>query len=297
MIVCAEGTSIYSSRGTPPRSTWGATTLTDAEAVPSFSRINQMPADIQAKILELLDRVAALRGIQRVREIARTAMDIRAGQHVLDAGCGAGEEARALARLASPGGQVTAIDLSSALVAAAAQRDDGSGVRYAVGDTTALDFPDETFDSVRSERVLQHLAEPDAAVAELARVTVPGGRVCLIDTDWESFLVDGMPEDILGELWRLGRERGMFRPSGRQLRGRLVRARLKEVTAEPVSIPVTDRATAEILIPLFNPEVMQLGKIPGDLAVPWLTAFEAALARGDFLAVLTIWVATGVKIP
>jgi hypothetical protein len=89
----------------------------------------------------------------------------------------------------------------------------------------------------------------------------------------------------------------MLKPSGRQLRGRLVRAGLKEVTAEPVSIPVTDRATAEILIPLFNAEAMQLGKIPGDLAGPWLAAFEAALARGDFLAVLTMWVATGVKVP
>ena len=258
--------------------------------------MNQAPADIQTRMLDFLDRLAALRGIQRVREIARTAMDIRAGQHVLDAGCGAGEEARVLARLASPGGQVTAIDLSSAVVAAAAQRDDGSGVRYAVGDITALDFPDATFDSVRSERVLQHLAEPDAAVAELARVTVPGGRVCLIDTDWDSFLVDGMPEDIFGDLRRLGRERGLSGPSGRLLRGRLVRAGLKEVTAEPVSIPVTDRATAETRIPHFNPEAMQLGRIPRELAVPWLTAFEAALARGDFLAVLTIWVAAGVRV-
>jgi ubiquinone/menaquinone biosynthesis C-methylase UbiE len=259
--------------------------------------MDQVPADIQARMLDFLNRVAALRGIQRVRETARTAMDVQGGQHVLDAGCGAGEEARALARVVGPGGQVTAIDLSSAVVAAAARRDHGSGVRYAVGDITALDFPDATFDSVRSERVLQHVAEPDAAIAELARVTVPGGRVCLIDTDWESFLVDGMPEDIFGELLQLGREKGLFRPSGRQLRGRLVRAGLKEVTAEPVSIPVTDRATAEPLIPLFNPEAMQLGGTPSELAGPWLTAFEAALARGDFLAVLTIWVATGIKVP
>src|SRR5258707_10206557 len=103
-------------------------------------------------------------------------------------------------------GEVTAIDLSAAVVAAAAQRDRGSGVHYAVGDITALDFPDGAFARVRSERVLQHLAEPDLAVAELARVTAPGGRVCLIDTDWESFLVEGMPEDLLHELRRLGRE-------------------------------------------------------------------------------------------
>ena len=256
-----------------------------------------MPADTQTMIIDVLDGLAALRGIQRVREIARLALDVRAGQLLLDAGCGAGEEARVLARLVGPGGQVTAIDRSSALVTAAAQRATGRAVRYAVGDITTLGFPDATFDRVRSERVLQHLAEPDAAVAELARVTVPGGRVGLIDTDWESLLVDGMPADIFGELRRLGRESGLFGPSGRLLRGRLVRAGLKDVTVEPVSIPVTDRATAEILIPLFNRQAMHLAKVPAELAGPWLTAFEAALARGDFLAVLTIWVATGLKVP
>ena len=76
-------------------------------------------------------------------------------------------------------------------------------------------------------------------------------------------------------------------------RGWLVRAGLKEVTVEPVSIPVTDSAAAEL--PHFNPEAMQMGRVPRELADPWLTALEAALARGDFLAVLTIWVATGVK--
>jgi hypothetical protein len=40
-----------------------------------------------------------------------------------------------------------------------------------------------------------------------------------------------------------------------------------------------------------------LGRIPREMAGPWLTAFEAALACGDFLAVLTIWVTTAVKVP
>jgi SAM-dependent methyltransferase len=274
----------------------GAATLKETDSAPSFARVDRTPADVQAMMLRVLDRLADLRGIQRVREIGRAALDVRRGQRLLDAGCGVGEEARVLARLAGPDGEVTAIDLSTAIVAAAAQRDRGSGVHYAVGDITALDFPDGAFARVRSERVLQHLAEPDLAVAELARVTAPGGRVCLIDTDWESFFVEGMPEDIFHELRRLGRERGHGRPSGRLLRGQLVRAGLTEVIAEPVSIPMTDRATAETIHPAFNPLALKrLGTVPEELSEPWFSAFEAALARGDFLAVLTIWVVTGVK--
>jgi ubiquinone/menaquinone biosynthesis C-methylase UbiE len=60
---------------------------------------------------------------------------------------------------------------------------DGGPVTYLVGDVTALDLPDEHFDGVRSERVLQHLADPEAAIADLVWVTRPGGPVCLIDTD------------------------------------------------------------------------------------------------------------------
>ena len=158
-----------------------------------FSDVDQAASDMQAAALDTLDRLAALPAIRRVRQVAREAMDVRPGQRLLDAGCGAGEEARELARLVGEDGEVTAIDLSAAFVAAAAERDGGSGVRYAVGDISGLDFPDGGFDGVRSERVLQHVADPDAAVAELVRVLRPGGRVCLVDTDWESFLTDGMP--------------------------------------------------------------------------------------------------------
>lgn len=264
--------------------------------VSPFTQVDATPAGIRQELTDYLDRLAALPGIQRVRRTARAALDVRSGQRLLDAGCGAGEEARELASLAGPDGAVTAIDLSGDLVAAARRRDEGSGVRYAVGDITALDFPDATFDGVRTERVLQHLADPDAAVAELIRVTVPGGRVCLIDTDWESFLVDGLPADVFGEMQRLGRELGVIQPAGRRLRGRLVRAGLGAVTAEAVAIPICDRRTAETLHPFLNQALLgRIAAIPGALAGPWFSALNDALARNEFLAVLTIWVATGVK--
>src|SRR5438477_598166 len=114
------------------------------------------------------------------------------GQRVLDPGAGAGEAARLTAARLGGLGEVIAVDRSDATLAAARERHDGSAVDYRYGDVTALDFPDVHFDAVRCERVLQYLAEPDAAVAELARVTRSGGRVCLVDTDWESVAVDGL---------------------------------------------------------------------------------------------------------
>jgi SAM-dependent methyltransferase len=224
-------------------------------------------------------------------------MGIRDGRRLLDAGCGLGEEARELAGLVGPSGEVTAIDSSKTLVALAQQRDTGSVVRYAVGDISLLDFPDATFHAVRSERVIQHVPDPDTAVAELVRVTVPGGRVCLVDTDWESFLTDGVPAEYIGSFRRLAHDKGSdLKPAGRLLRGQLVRAGLTAVTAEPFAIPITDRHTAELMSPVFNRRVLdQMLNAPKNLMDPWFSAFDDALARDEFLAVLTIWVVAGTK--
>jgi ubiquinone/menaquinone biosynthesis C-methylase UbiE len=264
--------------------------------VSAFSRVDAESADTQQEAATYLDWAAATPEIQRVRRVARAALGICEGQRLLDAGCGVGEEARELARLAGPDGEVTAIDLSSALVAIARQRDEGSGVRYAVGDITALGFPDATFDGVRSERVFQHLADPDAAVAELARVTVPGGRLCLVDADWESLLVDGVPAGQFSALQRLAREKDTFKPAGRLLRGRLVRAGLTAITAQPVAIPISDRWTVERVHPLLSRALAdRVAPMPKELTDPWFSAIDDALTRNEFLAVITMWVVTGIK--
>ena len=73
------------------------------------------------------------------------------------------------------------------------ERHDGSDVRYATGDVCALDLADDSFDGVWCERVLQHVDDAERAIGELVRVTRPGGRICLIDTDWGSLAFDGVP--------------------------------------------------------------------------------------------------------
>ena len=85
-------------------------------------------------------------------------------------------------------------------------------MRFSVGDAHALDEPDDAFDAVRSERTLQWLADPAAAVAEMVRVVRPGGRVSLIDTDWSTFTID-VGDDALAALVRDGMRTERHRPS------------------------------------------------------------------------------------
>ncbi|GAB7045822.1 methyltransferase domain-containing protein [Catenuloplanes indicus] len=250
-----------------------------------------------AMLRDYLSAAAGSSAIQRVRATG-LAMWAVGGGRLLDVGCGNGEVARELSALL-PDAEVTAVDHSADAIATAAGLHDGSRVTYEVGDVYDLPYPDGHFDGVRSERVLQHLADPDRAVAGMARVLRPGGRLCLIDTDWQSLQLDGSPERLHdGGMELFAEWQGKFRsvvspPSGRTLRRRLVEAGLTDVRTEPVTLVFTDLDEARPVMP-FGPEMFESVGM-ADRAAGWLADLDRAVADGTFLVTLTMWVAAGTR--
>ncbi len=108
-----------------------------------------------------------------------------AGKRVLDIGCGLGGKTVAYAEAKA---RVTGVDLSESNIArcAAFARERGVDAIFAAGDAERLPFADGSFDAVIANDSLEHFANPEAALRELARVLAPGGSVFLFFTPWKS---------------------------------------------------------------------------------------------------------------
>src|SRR6187399_3141292 len=106
---------------------------------------------------------------------------LRPGIALLDVGCGPGTITADFAARVTPGA-VLGIDAAADVIAqATADAGDAAGLRFAVDDVYALDQPDDAFDVVHAHQVLQHLADPVAALREMRRVVKPGGVVAVRD--------------------------------------------------------------------------------------------------------------------
>jgi SAM-dependent methyltransferase len=122
---------------------------------------------------------------------------VRAGQRVLDVGCGPGALVAELVRRVGAEA-VAAADPSEPFVAAARERHPGVDVRLAPAER--LPHPDDTFDAALAQLVVHFMADPVAGLAEMARVTRREGVVAACVWD---FVGERAP---LSPFWRAARE-------------------------------------------------------------------------------------------
>ncbi|MGG2464327.1 methyltransferase domain-containing protein [Streptomyces sp. RGM 3693] len=134
--------------------------------------------------ISYLDRLAASDLGRSYKQRMLDELEICAGQTVLDLGCGPGTDLGTLVEATTATGSVLGFDRDQAMVDAARARTAGQPVvDVRLGDVHDLALPDQSADRARTDRVLQHVADPGLALAEIRRVLRPGGRLVMGEPD------------------------------------------------------------------------------------------------------------------
>jgi arsenite methyltransferase len=188
------------------------------------------------------------------RRVVRAALDLQPGEEVLDIGSGPGLLACEIAAEVGPHGSVHGIDPSRSMLEIAERREPGSGsapVTFAAGDACRLPFADGSFHAAVATQVYEYVSDVPAAVAEAHRVLRPGGRLLVLDTDWDSIV------------WRSGdreRTRRMLAAWDEHLVDPYLPRRLTRLL-EDGGFEVTARTAIPLLNAGFDPNTYSAGLI------------------------------------
>ena len=111
---------------------------------------------------------------------------LQPGERVLDLACGTGLLARLATKRVGPAGHVTGLDINAEMLAVAREiaPEHGAPIEWIEGSAVAMTFADASFDVIVCQQGLQFFPDREAALREMLRVLVPGGRVAL--SVWKS---------------------------------------------------------------------------------------------------------------
>jgi ubiquinone/menaquinone biosynthesis C-methylase UbiE len=221
------------------------------------------------------------------------------GEHVLDIGSGPALLARDLASTVGETGRVCGYDLSEAMLEMGRRRcADQPWVDFDQGDASKLPYEDESFDVVVSTQVYEYVPDIPGALAEVRRVLRPGGRLAILDTDYDSLVILTEDPARLARILDAWDEHfvhaGLPRTLGAQMRD------------------AGFRLAERIAIPMFNPEYhrnafswhltkMMAGFSAGrreatkEDAQGWLAELEELGRQGRYFYSLNRYLFVGVK--
>ncbi len=249
--------------------------------------------------VKYLDTTRATDFFRQIKQRMLEMLELREGESAVDLGCGTGEDARAMAARSGPHGSTVGVDLSATMIAEARRRSgrNTSGIEFIQGDVQKLPFEDECFDAVRTERVVQHTPDAEAAIGEMARVAKRGGRIVIWEGDLDLFIIDAADYETSRVMQRFlcdGFRHG-------DIGHRLYRAFLECGFADVRTIPLVGRFTDFGLIesafdlPASVERAVEQKLIEAERAARWLESLREAARVGDFFSVIGGFITFGRK--
>jgi arsenite methyltransferase len=135
--------------------------------------------------------------IVRQRNQTLEALALRAGEKVLDAGCGTGLLVHDMSSTIGSQGRIIGVDFSDDMLELAKKRcAELTNIELQQGSVTQLGFADNSFDAASCIQTLLYVEDVETALSELHRVLKPGGRVAIIETDWRGVVLNS-PDEVM----------------------------------------------------------------------------------------------------
>jgi ubiquinone/menaquinone biosynthesis C-methylase UbiE len=243
-----------------------------------------------------MDEAQKPEAIQASKRLMLERAGLAPGAAVLDVGCGPGDDLFEIAEHVGADRRLVGLDASEVMVAEARRRSEERGlpITFEVGEATALPFADGTFDVCRAARVLEHLDDPSGALAEMARVTRPDGRIVVFDFDWDTLIVDHPDKQTTRDVVLTYSDSIRNGWIGRQL-PRLFREQCLEVLSiDPLQVFV-HYALAELFLGSHLVALQTNGTLRPDQAERWWEELRRSDAAGTLLIGFTAFVVVGAR--
>jgi SAM-dependent methyltransferase len=208
---------------------------------------------------------------------------------------GGGTGTGALALVERSGVTLAVVVERSATMAAEARR---RGIPAVVATAEALPFGTATLDGCWADRTFQHLADPWRAVAELARVTRPGGRVVVVDPDYDTQVVDVDDQELARRVLRFRADRLLRNGTlAHRMPGLLAAAGLVAVEAEAMTLVVRDPTAVDNVMGLrtWAATAHERGVLSAEDAAAWPREIDRAVGGGRFLYAVTFFLTAGTR--
>lgn len=269
--------------------------MTELQTIQSFACVDHA-ADPGALVRFLETVSSRYFGPLNARSFAL--LQVAPGAAVLDAGCGAGQDAVALSALVGPQGRVVGVDSSQVMLSQAVERatKSGSPVEFRLGDAQRLAFDDDTFDGVRSSRLLCHLDEPRRALTEMIRVLRPGGHLVAIEPDHDTLVIASPQRDCTRKIVNAFGDGFREGWTGRWLPVWCRELGLRDVQVEPYTIQMEYEFVIDVLgLHKKAEQLQQAGSITAAEASAWMTFQKRAAETGSFFSAITVFMVAGRK--
>jgi ubiquinone/menaquinone biosynthesis C-methylase UbiE len=194
---------------------------------------------------------------------------------------------------------VVGIDNSETRIGEAQKRSQGLHVpaEFRIDDVYHLDEADNVFDGCRADRVFHELVNGERAFAEMVRVTRPGGRIVIVDVDWETLVIDAPNRAVTRRIVNLICDNFGNGWVARALFRYFKQAGLVGVAVTPMTAIVNEYAQADQGFGFSTTAgaAQAAGDISKTEMIDWLNCLKNADEAGDFFCSITGYSVSGRK--